>query len=489
VLSSISFSTVSISVPSSLLVSTVSSTLLSSISNALCSVVASEPYITEYLSYVELLLAAYPSVQCAEKTLEQDIRSHAHTVSLIEDALSSPSSVQEPSYVEKLENEYPSIVTAYQEVYDVETDHSQFAYVQPLLSSLEEVHQTILTDISLLQQQSSPSTVEAEKVVYTALVDSPSVVTDLHTVAELAAAYPSLSYAEKVIAYYEEVEPSVVATVSEVVFSPAEAHSPLPAEYPTLAEADETIVYYEKVVPSPVLQMCEEAVESPASVPAREDSYVKDLESRYKGLFSAERVAWSYKKSDASVANQVLEIEASPEVLHEPAVVANPELANAISIVHSYSKVVPAQVIEEVSEFELNPAALASASRAAAKAAAVKYASLASAYRKIAQYKKVNAAVVQKVSEEMSCSMAEHAHASVQKHAALASAFKEVNAVAQKFPVLVRAQESVDCAESSEADLFSAYQHVSYARHSAHQYIKHSASFKKNSFHQVVHHG
>jgi hypothetical protein len=232
-------------------------------------------------------------------------------------------------------------------------------------------------------------------------------------------------------------------------------------------------------------------------VPSLKQSEAHQLLGKYKTLFADFSVVASYKASSPVIVSQIFQIEKSPQVLHEPAVVSNPSLAYACLVIQSYESTVPSSVIKAVSELEISPQVLKGSKQKSAKSEASSFPSLAAAEKIIAKYNKVNSKIVKQVNQQLSCSKVKQEQSVVKGHANLFNAFQQVASINQNHRGLAIAQASLDCAESSNSALITAYSKVSIAKHSFGGCFSHAINFasisssssssSSNHFHQSAH--
>jgi len=215
-----------------------------------------DSHITTEVTYLDVLEASSPTLSCAEGTLERDLVSQAVTVTEIEQAITSPSAVTNPTYISSLEDRYPSIVTAEYDIVSVELTHPSLVYVQSQVIYDEHVVSDLLTAANELISQTSPSLIgdayDLQKVEYV----EPSITSALHSLSTIIQASPQLSCAESVIAQYAATEATVLYTVARALSSPSDVAASsiayiakLTAEYPSLASALRTIESAEYTFP------------------------------------------------------------------------------------------------------------------------------------------------------------------------------------------------------------------------------------------------
>jgi hypothetical protein len=215
-----------------------------------------DSHITTEVTYLDVLEASSPSLSCAEGTLERDLVSQAATVSEIEQAITSPSAVTNPTYISSLEARYPSIASAEYIIQSIELTHPSLVYVQSEVNYDEEVVSDLLTAANELISETSPSLIgdayDLQKVEYV----EPSITSALHSLSTIIEASPQLSCAESVIAKYAATEASVLYTIARALSSPSDIAASsiayiakLTAEYPSLASALRTVESVEYTFP------------------------------------------------------------------------------------------------------------------------------------------------------------------------------------------------------------------------------------------------
>jgi transposase-like protein len=213
-------------------------------------------HITTEVTYLNVLEATHPSLSCAEGTLARDIASHASTVSLIEEAISSPLSVTNSYLVSSLEHRYPSVVTAYEDITSVELSHPSFSYVQSQLTYEEAIVSTLITDAEEVISATSPSLIGDDYDMQKVESILPTITEALHSLSTIIQASPSLSCDESVIAQYAATDATALYTIAQAIDSPSSVSSTeiayiasLTAEFPTLASALRSIVSIEYTFP------------------------------------------------------------------------------------------------------------------------------------------------------------------------------------------------------------------------------------------------
>jgi hypothetical protein len=215
-----------------------------------------DPHISTEISYLDVLEASYPSLSCAEKTLEREIHSHPDTVYSILLDMASPSRVNDPTNVSSLEKRYPSIVSAYSEVERLTCSHPSLSYVQQVLTQEERVVPSLLTDANDVISAASPSlegdAYQMEKVESVA----PGISVALYSLSYIEKQVPSLSCEESVVAQYAVEAPSVVYEIDEAIAQPQliasssiKYYEQLTAKYRSLASAERKVFGYQKRFP------------------------------------------------------------------------------------------------------------------------------------------------------------------------------------------------------------------------------------------------
>jgi len=215
-----------------------------------------DSHITTEVTYLNVIEASHPSVSCAEGTLEREMATKASTVEEIGEAISSPSAVTNPAQVSSLEDKYPSIVSAYDDIDSAELTHPSLSYIQAQLTYDELVVTDLLTAANEVISETSPSLYGDKNIIEKAEYVSPTITDALHSLGTIIQASPSISCAESVIAHYASSYATILYTIAEALDSPSQVAASsiayiaeLTAAYPELASAIRTIASAELTFP------------------------------------------------------------------------------------------------------------------------------------------------------------------------------------------------------------------------------------------------